>query len=62
MTWLIRTGFLSICGTEEDSGIDSAKKQTLKERQKNYNYIQKAIPCLKQMLLKHSLACKCSLL
>lgn len=30
MTWLMRTGFLLICGAEEDSGIVSAKKQTLK--------------------------------
>lgn len=31
MTWLIRTGLL-ICATEEDSGIVSAKKHTLKGR------------------------------
>lgn len=30
MTWVIRNGFLLIWGTEEDSGIVSDKKQTLK--------------------------------
>lgn len=30
MTWIIRNGFLLICGTEKDSGIVSDKKQTLK--------------------------------
>ena len=27
MNWLIRTGFLLICATKEDSGIVSAKKK-----------------------------------